>query len=112
MDTLAQYKKVAVPIKDSESTIEQPHLPVLAAELKAEVAHSDPLKHTKVPEFTLVRCSKYKNAANVEDKIKHKFDLGLYGKFPEDTVMKFVRDYHDKKALSKGEWRDLILHTE
>ncbi|CAD0096045.1 unnamed protein product [Aureobasidium mustum] len=78
MDALAHYKKVAVPIKDPESTVEQPHLPILAAELKAEVAHSDPLKHTKVPESTLVNCSKYKKAANVRDKIKHKFDLGFY----------------------------------
>ncbi|KAG9690348.1 hypothetical protein KCU95_g8896, partial [Aureobasidium melanogenum] len=110
-DTFAHYKNVSVPIKDPKSTIEQPHIPSLAAELKAECAHTDPLKETKVPAASLINYAEYRKAENVRDKVRHKFDLGLYGKFPMSTVIEFVRDHHEKKAFFTSEWRDLILHT-
>ena len=91
--------------------MEQPHISGLAAELKAEIAHCDPLKETRVPVALLIKGTDYRKAENVRDKIRHKFDLGLYGKFPMNTVVGFVRDHHEKKAFFTSNWRDLILHT-
>lgn len=110
-DTLAYYKKIAVPMENLESTIEQPHVSGLATQLKAECAHCDHLKETKVPVALLTNCAEYKKAENVRDKVRHKFDLGLYGKFPMNTVIEYVRDHHEKKAFFTSDWRDLILHT-
>ncbi|KAK5999365.1 hypothetical protein QM012_005490 [Aureobasidium pullulans] len=110
-DTSAHYKKVVTPIKDPASTIVQPHVSALAAEWKCEIAHSDPLKETKIPATMMLNCADYKDARNVRDKVRHNFDLRLYGRFPMDTVTEFVRDHHEKKALFTSDWRELILHT-
>ncbi|KAH0339603.1 hypothetical protein KCU81_g7144, partial [Aureobasidium melanogenum] len=110
-DTFAHYKNVSVPVKDLKSTIEQPHISNIAAELQAECAHFDPLKESRVPATLILNNADYRRAANVRDKVRHKFDLGLYGKFPMNTVIEYVRDHHEKKAFFTSDWRDLILHT-
>ncbi|CAD0111574.1 unnamed protein product [Aureobasidium uvarum] len=111
-DTFTWYKKMSVPIKDPKSTIESPHIPSLTLEMEAELAHSDPLKTTRVPEAVLVGQARHKRCDNVRDKIKHKFDMGLYGKFPKETVIEFMRDHHEKKAFLKSDWQKLILKPE
>jgi hypothetical protein len=103
---------VAIPFKDPESTIEQPYITHITAEWEAEKLHSDPLKSTLVPTDILARNADYKRAKHVRDKIKHKFDMGLYGKFPVETVTCFIRDHHDKKASLKKGWQDLVLLTD
>ncbi|KAH0285133.1 hypothetical protein M436DRAFT_57397 [Aureobasidium namibiae CBS 147.97] len=111
-DTFAHYEKIAVPFADPESRIEQPYIPHITAESAAEKLHSDHLKSTGVPTDILVRNADYKRAQHVREKIKHKFDMGLYGKFPEETVLAFIRDHHDKKAVLKKGWQDLVLRTD
>jgi hypothetical protein len=111
-DTFAHYKKVSVPIKNPESTIQQPYIPCIMSEWEAEKLHSDPLKSTGVPRTILRKNVDYSQAENVRDKVKHKFDLGLYGKFPVETVIAFIRDHHGKSASLKSGWEDLVLHTD
>lgn len=111
-DTFAHYEKIAIPFADPDSNIEQPYIPHITTEVKAEKLHSDPLKSTGVPSEILLRNVDYKRAKHVREKIKHKFDMGLYGKFPVETVTAFIRDYHDKKAVLKKGWQDLVLLTD
>ncbi|KAH0330741.1 hypothetical protein KCU71_g175, partial [Aureobasidium melanogenum] len=85
-DTFAHYKNVSVPIKDPESTIEQPHISSLAGDLKAECTHTDPLKETRVPAVLLINNAEYKKALNVRDKVRHKFDLGLYAEIAPPSL--------------------------
>jgi hypothetical protein len=108
-DTFAHYKKVSIPITDLESTIEQPHISNTFAEWEAEKAHIDPLKSTGVPRTIVFNNARYKQAEFVWDKVRHKFDMGLYGKFPVETVAAFIGDHHDKSALLKKGWEDLVL---
>ena len=111
-DTFAHYERIAILFADPESNIEQPYIPHITAESVAEKLHSDPLKSTGVPTEILIRNADYKRAKHVREKIKHKFDMGLYGKFPVETVVAFIRDYHDKKAVLKKGWQDLVLLTD
>ncbi|KAI4723943.1 hypothetical protein E4T49_08329 [Aureobasidium sp. EXF-10728] len=111
-DTFTWYKNQSVPIKDPASKLESPHIPALTAEMEAEVAHSDPLKSTRVPEAVLIGQARHKRSDTVRDKVKHKFDMGLYGKFPKDTVIEFMRDHHEKRAFLKSDWQKLILKPE
>jgi hypothetical protein len=111
-DTFAHYKKLSVPIKDLESTIEQPHILSITAEWEAEKVHTGPLKSTGVPRTILYNNARYKSAEYVWDKVRHKFDMGLYGRFPVETVAAFIRDHHEKCALLKKGWKDLVLHED
>ncbi|KAI4715444.1 hypothetical protein E4T48_08363 [Aureobasidium sp. EXF-10727] len=111
-DTFTWYKNLSVPIKDPASKLESPHIPALTAEMEAEVAHSDPLKSTRVPEAVLIGQARHYRSDNVRDKVKHKFDMGLYGKFPKETVIEFMRDHHEKRAFLKSDWQKLILKPE
>jgi hypothetical protein len=100
-NTFAHYKKVSVPIKELESTIEQPHVSSIIAEWEAKKVHTDPLKSTDVPRTILYNNARYKSAEYVWDKVRHKFDMGLYGKFPVETVIAFIEDHHEKGASLK-----------
>ncbi|KAI4737387.1 hypothetical protein E4T50_12137 [Aureobasidium sp. EXF-12298] len=111
-DTYAHYERVMTPIKNPEPTLDQAHISCIFAEWEAEKLHSDPLKSTLVPRAVLRNNLYHKMAENVRDKVKHKFDMGLYGKFPMDTVIPFIEDHYGKKVSLKGGWQDLVLHTK
>ncbi|KAI5250796.1 hypothetical protein E4T42_04766 [Aureobasidium subglaciale] len=107
--TFEYYRTVSSKVADLDSRLVQPHLADIIADYDRENAHSDPLKETKVVKAILARRVEQTKAENVRDEIKQKFELGLYGKFPEDTVVEFCRTHGEKIAYVRGDHKTLIL---
>ncbi|KAI5242470.1 hypothetical protein E4T43_04712 [Aureobasidium subglaciale] len=107
--TFEYYRTVSAKVADLDSKLVQPHLADIIVDYDMENAHSDPLKETKVVKAILARRVEQTKAENVRNKIKQKFELGLYGKFPKDTVVEFCRAHGQRMAYVKGVHKNLVL---
>ncbi|KAI5199417.1 hypothetical protein E4T39_06239 [Aureobasidium subglaciale] len=107
--TFEYYRTVSSKVADLDSKLVQPHLARIIADYKRENAHGDPLKETRVVKAIFARRVEQTKAENVREKIKQKFETGLYGKFPKDTVVEFCRTHGEKMAYVKGDYKSLIL---
>ncbi|THY18458.1 hypothetical protein D6D00_08075 [Aureobasidium pullulans] len=112
-ENIGYWRKTSARVTHPESIIMGPYKEELVRRRDAEIPHSDPVKTSKVPKEICRKFNQQNDPDNVRNKIKHKFDLGLYGKFPEETVIEFAMDHDEKWALAKGNYNHLILgrHT-
>ncbi|THZ91830.1 hypothetical protein D6C82_09732 [Aureobasidium pullulans] len=112
-ENIEYWRQTSARVTHPDSIIMGPYKEELVRRRDAEIPHSDPVKTSKVPKEICRKFNQQNDPENVRNKIKHKFDLGLYGKFPEETVIEFAMDHDEKWALAKGNYNHLILgrHT-
>lgn len=108
-ETIDYYMTVTAQINDPLGKTLQPHLPRVLAEYDAEKQRTDYLHHTGVPTTLIGRNREHRSASNVRQKIKHKFSLGLYGKFGEETVVEFCKSIGEEGERVKGEFAHLVI---